>query len=241
MSENLPLSRRLCSRRLWLSGVIASSGVLVLGLGRAAPPAEPVDPQQRRLSNRLELWSSFARQTENLTARYTAERSSSLLLDKLVSSGQLAFVAKDERLIMRDDGATGSTTRISRQALELTPNDPSLPRRPLVPPGSVTPPALRWLADHLLACFVPGDGQALIADARTEAPRGQLPRLTIMPLRESAVRALIRSVTLTLDPVGGAIQRIVIAEADGGQYDLRLVDHRQNVEPDELARVLEDH
>jgi hypothetical protein len=233
----------MITRREWLltTGGLVASGLVLARLGRAAPPnpSEPEQtPEQRRLANRLELHHSYAKRTQNLIARYTSERISSLLQEPLVNSGQLAFAAPGT-LVLRDDGATGSTTRIAPGVLELRANDPSLPTRPLVDSTGTTPPALRWLADRLLACFAPAEGEALIADARTEVPRGALPRLIILPRRGSAARMVLRSLTLTLDPVGGAIQRIVIAEADGGEFRLGLVEPQQNVEPAALARVLD--
>jgi hypothetical protein len=234
----------MITRRQGLLGALGLAGASVLVLansGRAAPPTtEPEQtPEQRRLANRLELHHSYAKRTENLLARYSSERISSLLQQPLVNSGQLAFVAP-ATLVLRDDGATGSTTRIAPGALELRANDPSLPHRSLVDSSGAAPPALQWLADRLIACFAPGDGQALIADARNEVPRGAIPRLVILPRRGSPARLILRSLTLTFDPVGGAIQRIVIAEADGGEFRLALLEPQQNVEAEALARVLDD-
>lgn len=236
------------TRRAVLIAGAAGLGTLGLGLGilEAAPP---VDRDARRLANRLELWGTFARKSsQNLLARYTSTRTSPLLAEDLVGSGALAFVAPGT-LVLRDDSATGSTTRIEPGAaarvaggsggreVAIVPNDPSLPRRALPPPDRA--PALRWLADHLVACFAPGDGAALTADARVEVPRGRDPRLSLMPPRDSPARATIRSVTLTLDQVGGAVLRVEIAESDGGSFVLAIADHRQNVGADLLARVLE--
>ena len=211
--------------------------------------APAADPDARRLANRLELWGTFARKSsQNLLARYTSTRTSPLLAEELVGSGALAFVAPGT-LVLRDDSATGSTTRIEPsevahvpgdpvgREIAIVPNDPSLPRRAMPPPSRA--PALRWLADHLVACFAPGDGAALTADARVEVPRGRSPRLSLMPPRDSPARAMIRSVTLTLDQVGGAVLRVEIAESDGGSFVLAIADHRQNVAADLLARVLE--
>lgn len=235
----------MITRRQGLLGALGLAGASVLVLassGRAAPPSpgepEPT-PEQRRLANRLELHHSYAKRSENLLARYTSERISSLLQQPLVNSGQLAFVAP-ATLVLRDDGATGSTTRIAPGTLELRANDPSLPHRSLLDSSGAVPPALQWLADRLIACFAPGDGQSLIADARNEVPRGATPRLVILPRRGSPARLVLRSLTLTLDPVGGAIQRIVIAEADGGEFRLALLEPQQNVEAEALARVLDD-
>lgn len=216
-------------------------GACVLGLtstsliGHAAPPSGQTR-EQRRLDARLELWAGFARESSNLLARYTSTRTSPLLREPLVGSGALAFVAPTT-LVLRDDGATGSTTRIEPGRVTIEPNDPSLPRRAL--PKRSESPALRWLADHLVASFAPGDGSALSADARVEVPRGRTPRLVLLPPRDSAARALIRSLTLTLDQVGGAVVRLEIAESDGSSFVLGIADHRQGVEAELLARVLE--
>lgn len=228
------------SRRVLLVSGVAALGALAAGTLAAAPAA---DRDARRLANRLELWGVYARKSSNLLARYTSTRTSPLLAEELVGSGALAFVAPGT-LVLRDDSATGSTTRIepgdaaaSGPGISIVPNDPSLPRRALPPVSQA--PALRWLADHLVACFAPGDGAALTADARVEVPRSRSPRISLMPPRDSAARALIRSVTLTLDQVGGAVLRVEIAESDGGSFVLGIADHRQNVEVDLLARVLE--
>lgn len=229
------------TRREWLlaSSSLAAGG-LVWARASSAAPAEPeLTADQRRLANRLELWSGYAKRTKNLVARYNSERISSLLQQPLVNSGQLAFVAP-ATLVLRDDGATGSTTRIAPGLVEVRPNDPSLPRRAMLDASGSTPPALQWLADRMIACFAPGEGEALIAEVRSEVPRGQSPRLVILPRRGSPARVLLRSLTLTLDPVGGSVQRLVIAEADGGEYRLSLVEPQQNVEPEALARVLDD-
>jgi hypothetical protein len=221
-------------RGLIVSGAALGLGLLGASLATwAAPPEE--DREQRRLAARLELWAAFARKSSNLLARYTSSRSSPLLHEPLGNSGALAFVAPGT-LVLRDDTATGSTTRIEPGRATIEPNDPSLPRRPL--PQRSESPALRWLADHLVASFAPGDGSALTADARVEAPSGRTPRVILLPPRDSAARAVIRSVTLTLDQVSGAVVRLEIMESDGGSYVLGLADHRQSVEAELLARVL---
>jgi hypothetical protein len=228
-------------RRALLGGTATFALLGLAWVGLAAPPGptppgdRPIDPAQRRLANRLELWSNYARKTQNLLVRYTSTRKSPLLVAELVESGMLAFVAPG-LLVLRDDGVTGSTTRIEPTSIAITPNDPSLPRRRL-PPRSEAP-ALRWLADHLVAGFAPGDGSALTVDARSEVPAGKTPRLNLMPLRDSVARTSIRSMTLTLDPVGGAVVRVEIAESDGSSFVLQLSDHRQNVEQELLDRVL---
>jgi hypothetical protein len=230
----------LLGRRALLGGA-STFALLALALaGHAAPPnpgapPQPLDPAQRKLANRLELWSTYARKSQNLLARYTSTRKSPLLVAELVESGMLAFVAP-ALLVLRDDGVTGSTTRIDATDIAIVPNDPSLPRRPL--PQRSAAPALGWLADHLVACFAPGDGAALTADARVEVQSGRTPRLSLMPPRDSVARTLIRSMTLTLDQVGGAVVRVEIAESDGSSFVLQISDHRQNVERELLDRVL---
>jgi hypothetical protein len=231
-------------RRALLGGAATFALLGPMLVGRAAPPvdpaqpvdpAKPVDPARRRLANRLELWGTYARKSQNLLTRYTSTRKSPLLVAELVESGMLAFVAPG-LLVLRDDGVTGSTTRVDPTGIEIAPNDPSLPRRPL--PQRSEAPALRWLADHLVACFAPGDGTDLTADARVEVPSGKTPRLNLMPPRDSVARTLIRSMTLTLDQVGGAVVRVEIAESDGSSFVLQISDHRQNVEQELLDRVL---
>lgn len=222
-------------RRELLAG-LALAGLGLTPLAALRVVAAPAAAEQRRLDNRLALWTGFARQSSSLLARYASQRSSPLLREELSTAGSLAFVAPGT-LVLRDDGATGSTTRIEPGAITIEPNDPSLPRRELAPPQQG--PALRWLADRLLACFAPGDGSALLADARVQVPRGRRPTLSLLPPRRSPARALIRSLTLGLDPSGGAILSLVIAEADGGSFRLELSDHRQGVDADALARVID--
>lgn len=221
------------SRRSLLGASVTLGLFGISWIGLAAPPE---DREQRRLAARLELWAAFARKSSNLLARYTSSRSSPLLHEPLGAAGTLAFVAP-ATLVLRDDAATGSTTRIEPGRVAIEPNDPSLPRRPM--PHRSESPALRWLADHLVASFAPGDGSALVADARVEVPSGRTPRLILMPPRDSAARALIRSVTLTFEQVGGAVVRMEIAESDGGSFVLGLADHRQAVDAELIARVLE--
>lgn len=226
------MSRSSLGRRALLLGGVAGLVGVGVGLGHAAPSG---DANQRRLDNRLALWSTFASKSHNLLARYSSTRTSPLLLDELVESGSLAFV-EPATLVLRDDGVTGSTTRVEPGGITITPNDPSLPQRSLPPRHDA--PALRWLADHLVASFAPGEGADLTAGARVEVSRRGTPWLRLMPPRDSVARGLIRSVTLTLDQGGGAVVRVEIAESDGSTFVLRISDHRQNVEDEMLARVL---
>lgn len=215
--------------RRGLLGLGCAAGLsLAVGSSLAAPAGD------KRLSNRLELWSTFARGSTNLLAHYTSTRTSPLLREALVGSGELAFIAPGT-LVLRDGDATGSTTRIDPRTIEVSPNDPSLPQRAL--PTRANAPALRWLAARLVACFAPGDGSALTSDARVEVPRGRARKLQLLPPRDSAARSVIRSLTLTLEQVGGAVVNIQIDESDGSSFVLALADHRQRVEDALITRV----
>ena len=82
---------------------------LALLAGRAG--AEEPSPQDRKLANRLELWSSYARRTQNLMTRLSTRRETSLLEEPLSSTGTLVFRAPS-LLVLRDDGRQGSTTLV---------------------------------------------------------------------------------------------------------------------------------
>lgn len=213
--------------------LLVGSGSLAIVMGSSGL-ARAQSPDERRLQNRIELWSNYARRTENLIARYVSERQSSLLYEPLVRTGVLAF-AKPDRLVLRDDGLTGSTTTMEAGAITIAPNERSVPPGPPTDPQAN--PALAWLRDRLVALFAPGDGASLVADCRTRVPKGRSPRLELLPITGSAVRRSMRSLTLTFDPVGGAVLNVEIAEAAGDVFELRLSDHRQNVGPEELERV----
>jgi hypothetical protein len=212
--------------------LIGSGAAGLLGLTGSLAWAQ--NPDERRLQNRIELWSNYARRTENLVARYVSERQSSLLYEPLVRTGVVAF-GKPDRLVLRDDGLTGSTTSMTGGDVKIAPNERSVPAGPETDPSSS--PALAWLRDRLVALFAPGDGAALVADCRTRVPKGRTPRLELLPITGSAVRRRMRSLTITFDPVGGAVLNIEIAEAAGDLFELRLSDHRQNVDADEVERV----
>lgn len=200
----------------------------------AASRAAPSELEQKRLQNRLELWSNYARRTENLLARITTTRETSLLESPLVVTGTLAFEAPST-LVLRDDGLTGSTTRITHETASISPN------RSDAPAGSTIErhrePAAAWLADRLLRMFAPGEEEGLIAGARTHVPRGRGYRLELMPPRGSRARKAVRSIGLVLDPVAGAITEITILEAQGDRLHLRLTDHRQNVPAEDIRSV----
>lgn len=207
--------------------------------GTVVPAALPgtalaQSPDARRMQNRLELWGNYARRTENLVARYVCERHSSLLYEPLVRTGVLAFAVPDS-LVLRDDGLTGSTTLMEAGQVSIRPNESSVPAGPDTDPAAL--PGLAWLRDRMVALFAPGDANALVADSRTRVPRSRTPRLELLPITGSAVRKLLRSLTVTFDPVGGAVINLTIAEAQGDIVELKLSDHRQNIDAEELARM----
>jgi hypothetical protein len=210
-------------------------------IGAALPAAWPrlanaQSPEDRRLQNRLELWGNYARRTENLAARYVCERHSSLLYEPLVRTGSLAFAVPDT-LTLKDDGLTGSTTRMRAGEVSIRPNESSVPPGPEIDPAAL--PGMAWLRDRMVALFAPGDASTLVAQSRTRVPKSRTPRLELLPITGSAVRKLLRSLTITFDPVGGAVIKIVISEAQGDIVELKLSDHRQNIDGEELARLIE--
>ncbi len=224
--------QRLWSRRPFLWGL---SAIAILGSENVSARSNE-DLQTRRLNNRIELWSTFARRSKTLVVRYSARRESSLLREPLITTGVLAFAAPS-RLVFSDDTNRGSTTSISNDlAVILAANQKGLPQGPAIVPASN--PALRWLRDHLVALFAPGDGSALLANARSHAPKGRQPRLELLPPHASPARKVLRSLTVTFDPVGGAILVIDIAEAQGDRIIFRLSDHRQDPEDPTLLRLL---
>lgn len=191
--------------------------------------AEEPTPQERKLANRLELWSSYARRTQNLMARLSTRRETSLLEEPHNSTGTLLFRAPG-LLVLRDDGRQGSTTLIDGDQLRIFLNGTGSadPSTTVADPR----PAAQWLARRLVAMFAPGDGTALLEDTRTHVPKGHGHRLELMPPVGSATRRMLRSVSLQIDPVVGTITQIVVAEAQGDRVVLGLSDHRQNL-PDE--------
>lgn len=223
------MKRRSFLRQVGIASASAALPTAWPALARAQSPAE------RRLQNRLELWGNYARRTENMVARYVCERHSSLLYEPLVRTGSLAFAVPDA-LTMRDDGLTGSTTKMSAGEVTIRPNESSVPAGPDIDPATL--PGLAWLRDRMIALFAPGDASALVAQSRTRVPKSRAPRLELLPITGSAVRKLVRSLTVTFDPVGGAVIKLEISEAQGDIVELKLSDHRQNIDPEELARVL---
>lgn len=215
---------------------------------RSAPAApDGPSPAERKLANRLELWSSYAKRTQNLSCRVSTRRETSLLEEPLEATGMLLFRAP-RLLVLRDDGRQGSTTIVDGDEIRIVLNQDSgwdSGRASGADSSAVVAdhrPAAQWLARRLLHMFAPGDGTALVEGSRTHVPKGHGHRLELMPPIGSTTRRQIRSVSMQLDPVVGAITQIVIAEAQGDRVILGLSDHRQNL-PDEdvdaLLRQLE--
>jgi hypothetical protein len=207
-----------------------------IGLCPTWARAAPSELEEKRLQNRLELWHNYAARTRNLLARVTTTRTTSLLDAPLVVTGTLAFSAP-ATLVLRDDGLGGSTTRIDGQDLRLTLNRADAGRDSLG--GQRSPPAASWVADRLVRMFAPGAEQDLVMGARTHVPHGRGYRLELMPPRGSLIRKTVRSMTVTLDPVAGAVVEIAIAEAQGDRVHLRLTDHRQNVSDEDIEALVE--
>lgn len=217
-------------RREWMIGAATVVGAAALVPDALAGPPPTDDP---RLAARLELWSGYARKSHNLLARIISTRTSSLLFEPLVVSGSLAFMEPNV-LALRDDDVTGSGTiirhgiaTIEANRLEAPVTDP-LPARP----------ALTWLSDRLVALFAPGDGSRLIAESVARVPKGRKRRLELLPPEGSPTRQEIRMITVELDSVGGHVLSITIDEARGDQLKIALSDHRQNVDEEQIQRVI---
>lgn len=219
--------------RAALPGLASWSGLASWPRLASAAPASVTD---RKLANRLELWSSYADRTQNLMARLSTRRETSLLEEPLMSTGTLVFRAP-RLLVLRDDGLQGSTTLVDGDEIRVFLNT-----EPHDTPEAIeadTRPAAQWLARRLRLMFAPGDGTALLEDTRTHVPRGRGHRLELMPPRGSATRRQLRSVSLQLDPVVGTITQIVIAEAQGDRVVMGLSDHRQNLPDEDITSFLE--
>jgi hypothetical protein len=199
--------------------------------------AAPSAAQAKRLENRTDLWANYAKRTRNLMARLTTTRETSLLDQPLVVTGALVFRASSKTLVLRDDGLTGSTTVVEPDRVVVVPNQSELPRGPALDPDRMA--AARWLGDRLLGLFTPGEPDALLADARVNVPKGKGYRIELLPPRGSAARQVIRSITIHLDPVAGAVTHALIAEAQGDRLLLQITDHRQNVDDADVDRVID--
>lgn len=200
------------------------------------PPApEGPSPAERRLANRLELWSGYARRTQSLMCRLSTRRETSLLEEPLETTGTLLFRAPD-LLVLRDDGRQGSTTIIDGDEIRIVLNGVGR-----ADPSAVVAdqrPGAQWLARRLVHMFAPGDGTALVEGSRTHVPKGHGHRLELMPPIGSTTRRQLRSVSMQLDAVVGTITQITIAEAQGDRVILGLSDHRQNLPDEDLDAFL---
>lgn len=219
------------SRRSWLAFL---GGAAVASLAPRLAAAGPSGVQAQRLRNRLELWQTYARNSDTLIARYHVTRWSSLLREPLVNDGTLACRA-GEALVLKDDGFSGARTDIDRATASYGPVASEDPPRRLARAAN---PSADWLAERWLRIFSKGSGDALIEDARVEVPKGRTPRLELRPLLEHPARMDLRGLTLTLDPVGGAVVRLEIAEAQGDRIRFDFADHRQGVPERELDSLL---
>lgn len=201
-----------------------------------APGPEPeASPEARKLANRLELWSSYARRTQSLTARLATRRETSLLREPLETTGMLLFRAPS-LLVLRDDGRQGSTTLVDGDEIRIVRNGAGRADPDAVVADRRT--AAQWLARRLLLMFAPGDGTALVEGSRTHVPKGHGQRLELMPPIGSTTRRQLRSVSMHLDPVVGTVTQIVIAEAQGDRVLLGLSDHRQNLPAEDVDAFL---
>jgi len=231
----------MIDRRTLILGLPALAVAALVGprLAGSAPaaPGEPT-PEERKLRNRLELWSSYAKRTQNLMARLSTRRETSLLTEPHEATGTLLFRAPS-LLVLRDDGRQGSTTIIDGEQLRIVLNhDSGWAGRS--DPGAVVAdhrPAAQWLARRLVHMFAPGDGTELVADSRTNVPKGAH-RLELMPPIGSTTRRQLRSVSMQLDPVVGTVTQIAIAEAQGDRVILGLSDHRQNLPAEDVDNFL---
>ncbi|MCA9709078.1 MAG: outer membrane lipoprotein carrier protein LolA [Myxococcales bacterium] len=225
----------MIDRRTWLLALPALALPALARPALALPPDE-LSPQDRKLANRLELWASYAGHTRNLMTRLSTRRETSLLEEPLLSTGTLVFVAP-QLLVLRDDGRQGSTTLIDGEDVRVFLNGAG--RRDPSATVASQRPAARWLAARLRLMFAPGDGTALLEETRTHVPKGLGHRLELMPLRGSAARRSLRSVSLQLDPVVGTITQIVVAEAQGDRVVMGLTDHRQNLPDEDITAFLD--
>jgi len=218
----------MIDRRTFLLG---AAGTAVAVTAAAAPTAG-----NRKLNNRLELWHEYSSRTQNLLARVSTTRETSLLSEPLRTTGSMLFVSPGT-LVFRDDSADGSTTVTDASGTRIVPNRDSLPPGPVTAPG--TRPAADWLAARLVGIFAPIPADKLIEGSRANVPKGRGYRIDLLPPRGSAIRRVVRSVSITLDPAVGAVTRIVVAEAQGDRVTLGLSDHRQNLDASDLTSVTE--
>jgi hypothetical protein len=230
----------MIDRRTLLLGLpLLAMPMLLRPRPAGSAPADPdgPSPQERKLANRLELWSGYARRTRNLMTRLSTRRETSLLEEPLETTGTLLFRAAGPLLVLRDDGRQGSTTIVDGDEIRIVLNGAGR-----ADPDAVVAdqrPAAQWLARRLVHMFAPGDGTELVEGSRTHVPKGHGHRLELMPPIGSTTRRQIRSVSMQLDPVVGTITQIVIAEAQGDRMVLGISDHRQNLPDEDVEAFLE--
>ncbi len=216
--------------------LLSTSGALLAALASASWPrrgeAAPPSVQAQRLANRLELWHTYARRNQALIARYHVTRWSSLMREPLVGDGTLG-AREGERLVFVDDGFSGARTDIEKGRASYAARGDEGVRE--FPRGRR--PSLDWLADRLSRIFGDGEGEGLIAAARVEVPKGRRPQLEIRPPREHPAALDLRGLVLTLDPMGGAVVRLEITEAQGDRVRYDFSDHRQSVDARELEAL----
>jgi hypothetical protein len=216
-------------RRRTVVAALGASFFTGVRTGWAAP-----SPEAQRRQNRLELWHNYAGKTDNLVARLTTTRETSLLDEPLTVTGMLVFLGPDT-LILRDEGLRGSTTLITAEGSRTFASSAQVP--PVRPRGRE--PAVDWIADRLVAMFArSADPETLVAGARVSIPRGGGYRMELLPPKGSTIRRRVRSVAVELDPVAGAVTQITIAEAQGDRVVLGLADHRQNLAELDLEPLL---
>lgn len=212
--EDQPRPRTAPSRRN-LSRRTACALLALAALAPASALAAPAVP--RAVAKRLAAWQKAA--ASGLTARYRLTRRTSMLWEPLVTRGTLTFVAPD-RLELRDDEATGATTRLAGGALTITANDPALPQPPPAQPTTT------WLQDHLLALFAARDPDALLRDARASVPRGPGLQLELGPPRGHPAQLVVDRLRVRIDEATGAILELELVFVDGDRVTLELGEHR---------------
>jgi hypothetical protein len=198
--------------------------------------AHAAPPDDRRLRDRLELWRTFSSRTDTLVARYVSTRTSALLVEPLVMSGTLVAPSLDE-LVLRDDDSRGAHTRIRADGITVQPLRKDAPLRTLGTTARAAP-TRAWLGEKWLATFASADAERLTDDAEVRVPKGAIPRLELRPRTGSVIGRALRSMLVQLDPVGGAVVRVVLTESQGDTFELSLADHRQNVDAEALQRAL---
>jgi len=227
-----PSGAPMFGRRVLMVGLASLGGMALL--------PRPALARERVIGRRLELWRSYAATTQNLVASLTTTRDSSLYADGKSRRipGTLVFVAPD-RLLLHDEDPEGSTTLIDGPRASILANGEGAQSVPELRPN----PALRWLGSLLVGAFAPppADPEAPTAfelDARLSRPRGAGIRLTVAPPQGSPVRRVIRTVTISLAPTSGAIDRIELIESAGDRLLLELSGLQKNLEAGPLAEVL---